>query len=228
MLYDALNQAMRDGAAEETVPRWTADVLADVAAGRSEIAGVRHPLGFLCLPLERTGEQGVCVHVWSDMLMSAQLTTCATHAHSWDLISYVLYGSVRNELIGITDEPERPTHRVFEVDSNEDGDEIRRTSRLVRRNHWGGELHQRGEVYSLPAGVFHETVPQGAAATVALGSGRPGTVDLTLGAVDTDTHRIQRQRFGRAESAYAATLVAKQLAAVPEPHQREDRCGRGK
>jgi hypothetical protein len=228
MLYDALYQAMRDGGADENVPRWTADALDRVATGRSEIAGVRHPLGFLCFPLERTGERGVCVHVWSDRLVSAQLTTCATHAHSWDLISYVLYGSVRNELVGVTDEPDQPTHRVFEVDSSADGDEVRRTSRLVRRRSRGGELHQRGEVYSLPAGVFHETVPQGAAATVALGSGRPDTVDLALGAVDTDTHRIQRQRFGRAESAYAATLVAEQLAAVPEPHQREDRCGRRK
>lgn len=236
-MYDAIRRAIVDYAAEWTVPRWTVEALGDVAEGRTAVTAVRHPLGFVCLPLERVGEQGVCVHVWSDRLTHAQpttLTTSATHAHSWDLISFVLYGALRNELVGVTDVVELPTHRVFRVDSSGHDDQLRWTPRLVRRQTRASELHQRGEVYTLPAGVFHETTAQGETATVALGRGRPGTVDLTLGPVDTDNHRIRRQLCDREETAYVATmvaervaeLVAERLAEVPHPRHQEDRCQR--
>lgn len=215
---------MLDDPADRDIQRWIADVLGELADGRGDIAAVRHPLGFVCFPLERTGEQGICVHVWSDQLTHAQPTTSKTHAHSWDLISFVLYGSLRNELVGITEAADRPTHRVFEVGSRADGDEIRRTSRLVRRHTQVSELHHRGDVYTLPAGVFHESMPQGETATVALGRGHPGAVDLALGAIDTQTHRVRRQLCDREETAYAAALVAEHLADVPEPRHREDRC----
>jgi hypothetical protein len=84
MTYDTIRRAIADYAAEWTVPRWTVAALGDVAEGRSAVTAVRHPLGFVCLPLERVGEQGVCVHVWSDRLTGAQpasLTTSTTHAH---------------------------------------------------------------------------------------------------------------------------------------------------
>src|SRR5205085_7589519 len=179
-----------------TVPRWAAHVLTDVAAGRSGVLGVRHPLGFVCLPLERTDDQGVCVHIRSDRLAHSENTTSATHAHSWDLMSYVLFGCLRNELVSVADARQEPTHRVFEVTTDRDADEIRRTPRLVRSRTSSSELLSGGDVYALPAGVFHETVPRGEAATVALGHGRPGATDLTLGAVDTVTHRTRRQRVG--------------------------------
>lgn len=225
--YDTLHRAMLEDPADRAIPRWIAEVLFDVADGRGDIAAVRHPLGFICFPLERTGERGICVHVWSDRLTHARPTTSKTHAHSWDLLSFVLYGSLRNELVGVTDADDRPTHRVFEVGTRPDGDEIRRTPRLVRRHPRASELHRRGEVYSLPAGVFHESKPQGETATVALGRGHPGAVDLTLGAIDTETHRVRRQLCDREETAFAAALVARQvaeLADVPEQRHREDRC----
>ncbi|RKT83474.1 hypothetical protein SAMN05421805_10540 [Saccharopolyspora antimicrobica] len=213
MFYDALHRAMREEAGT-ALPRWTVDALSEVAEGRSEVAAVGHPLGFVCLPLERAGQQGVCVHVWSDKLISADPTTSATHAHSWDLTSYVLYGTLRNDLVGVVDAPEEPTHRVFEVCSGAEGDEIRRTPWLVRRRTEVSELHERGEVYSLPAGVFHETVPQGETATLALGRGHPGAVDLTLGSLDTGDHRVRRQRYGGEETAFAASVVAEKLVQV--------------
>lgn len=77
-----------------------------------------------CLPLERTGEHGVCVHIWSDRLVSALPTTSTTHAHSWDLLSFVLHGRLRNEEITVTDAPEAPTNRVFEIDSRGEVDEV--------------------------------------------------------------------------------------------------------
>lgn len=212
MLYQTLYQSMRDGTAHSTVPDWAVDALSEIAAGRSSIAGVRHPLGFLCLPMERAGERGVCVHIWSRRLEHGDSTTSATHAHSWDLISYVLFGELRNELVGVTDAPVVPTHRIFEVNSDRCGDEIRRTPRLVRGRRTSSELFRRGDVYSMTAGEFHETVPLGETATVALGHGRPGIEDLTLGPVHTDTHRTRRQHVDHAMTVYAANLVVERLA----------------
>lgn len=225
-MFDPLSRAMRSDTAETAVPAWVDGALRELAAGGAGVYAVRHPLGFVCLPLERDGRQGVCVHIWSDRLVSARPTTTGTHAHSWDLTSFVLYGTLRNDLIGITDAPERPSHRVFEIRTGPDGDEILRTPRLVRRHARASEHYRRGEVYTLPAGVFHETAPQGEVVTVAIGRGRPGTVDLALGGVDTETHRVSRPVCDREETAYVAAVATELLAAVPEPRRREDRCER--
>ncbi|HEY6425524.1 MAG TPA: hypothetical protein VIY28_20235 [Pseudonocardiaceae bacterium] len=144
------------------------------------------------------------------------------HAHSWDLVSYVLYGSVHNELIDVTDVPDEAAYRVFEIRSAEDVDEVRETPRLVRCEIKAAELNRQGDRYSLAAGVFHTTVVRGEAATVALGSSRPGMVDLSLGRIDKKTHRVQRQRCGRDETADAARVVADRLARTCTTDQ-EDR-----
>jgi hypothetical protein len=175
---------------------------------------VRHPLGFVCLPLERTGEAGVCVHVWSDSFARPSLTTSMMHSHSWDLISYVLYGSVRNEVIDVTDAPDDAAYRVLEVRSSGGIDELRETPRLVRCKVRAAELSHSGDIYSLAAGVFHATVVHGEAATVALGRTRRGAMDLSLGAIDSKTHRVQRQRCDRDETARAARAVTERLATL--------------
>jgi hypothetical protein len=223
-MFDTLYHAMRDETAEAAVPRTIAGMLGDLAQGRGEIWAVRHPLGFICFPLERISTRGVCVHVWSEQLTSAEPTTSWTHAHSWDLTSFLLYGTLRNELIAVTDVHDGATHRVFEVSTRPEGDEMRRTPRLVRRQIGTSELHRTGEVYTLPAGVFHETVTYGEVATVALGCGRPGALDLTLGAIDTPTHRIIRRLCDRDETAHAAAVVAERLMNVPQPRHGEHQC----
>ncbi|MGH3803632.1 MAG: hypothetical protein ACRDTD_26585 [Pseudonocardiaceae bacterium] len=220
--YDSFRRTMRDGTAGRAVPRWASVVLDEVAQNRTNVAGVRHPLGFVCLPVERTGEAGVCVHVWSDSFPRASPTTSVMHAHSWDLISYVLYGSVRNEIIDVTDSPDEAEYRVFEIRSGGDVDEVRETPRLVRCEIRSAELNHQGDIYSLAAGIFHTTVVRGEAATVALGSSRPGTMDLSLGGFDRKTHRVRRQRCDRDETAHAARLVIERLARIRTVDQ-EDR-----
>lgn len=216
-MYDELHRIMLAGDPGRLIPQWTMDTLRSIADGRNPLAAVRHPLGFICLPVERTGERGICVHVWSERLTNAGPTTSTTHAHSWDLFSYVLYGTLCNKLVTVTDAPDTPTHRVYEIGSGPDGDEIRRTGRLVSQHGPTSDFHRRGAVYQLPAGVFHDTEASGETATVALGSGRPGSVDLALGAVHTESHRIRRQLCDRDETAFAATLAAEQLAGTPAP-----------
>lgn len=223
-MYDLIYRALTGVATDVDVPQWTVETLREVAAGRGGLRAVRHPLGFVCLPLERAGERGVCVHVWSGELRAGRATTSTIHAHSWDLVSYVLYGALRNELVDVAEDAEVPTHQVCEINSDASGDEIRRTGRLVRRGGRVTEVHQQGDVYGLPAGVFHETVPEGETATVALGSGQPGAVDLALGELHTGTHRIRRQLCDRRETAHVATVVLERIATVRK-RRAEDSCG---
>ena len=217
--YDHLHKAMRDG---EAVPRWASGALGAVASNRTNVVGVRHPLGFLCLPLERDDAVGICVHLWSESLPRTNPTTSMIHAHSWDLISYVLYGSVRNEVIDVTDAPDDAMYRVFEIRSGREVDEVRETPRLVRCRIRAAELNHQGDVYSLDAGTFHATVVRGEAATLALGSGRPATLDLSLGGIHRTTHRVRRQRCDRDETAHAARMVAQRLEGIGTVDQ-EDR-----
>jgi hypothetical protein len=134
----------------------------------------------------------------------------------------VLYGSVRNEVINVTDAPDEAAYRVFEIRSEGDLDEVCETPQLVRCEIRATELNHRGDIYSLAAGVFHTTVVRGEAATVALGSGRPGILDLSLGGIDMKTHRVQRQRCDRNETAHAARVVTERLARISTIDQ-EDR-----
>jgi hypothetical protein len=226
--YDTLLRTMCDGTARRTVPRWTADVLGAIVDGRSATTAVRHPLGFVCIPLERVDDRGVCVHVWSDRFPSARPSTSAMHAHSWDLTSYVLYGTVRNEVLAVSESAERCTNRLFEVRSTGATDEIHDTRRLVRCETEAVTLNRLGDTYTLPAGVFHTTVVHGEAATVALGSNHPGAADLSLGGIDTPSHRVHRERCDHAETAHAARVVTQRLAGITTPSdtmlEREARC----
>src|ERR1700677_1169642 len=72
------------------VSGWAIAALGPVAAGSSPVRAITHPLGFTCLPLERAGLHGVCVHLWSPWLERVAPTTSPVHAHSWELTSYAL------------------------------------------------------------------------------------------------------------------------------------------
>ncbi|MGH3766844.1 MAG: hypothetical protein ACRDS0_25425 [Pseudonocardiaceae bacterium] len=211
MNYTDIYREIRDGTARGRLPGQVVHVMMAIARGAQPLAAVRHPLGFICLPVARHGECGVCVHVWTGHPPEVELTTSPMHSHSWDLLSYVLYGEVRNQLVQVADAPATPSHRVFEVHSHGDADEIRRTARLVHCTPGVAQSTTSGGSYRLAAGEFHMTVVAGQAATVVLGHSRAGTLDLSLGSLGTPTHRVPRQRCSRRETVTAATHVARSL-----------------
>lgn len=214
--YDDIQRALVAGTAANVLPAWAHRVLDDVAAGRLAVAAVRHPLGFLCLPVERSGDLGVCLHIWSPEVPAAPATTSPVHCHSWDLISFVLYGTVRNARADVTEPPERAAdeQRIFEVVSRGGIDELHATSRTVSCTPGDSSVHRTGDAYTLPAGVFHSTFIEGGpdAATIALGRQTPGRGDLSIGPLDVPTHRTQRERCTPDEAARAALRSARLLA----------------
>ena len=215
MDYTDLDNAIRQGTAAEWVPRWALALLRDIANGRRELTAVRHPLGFLCLPVQRRGERGVCVHMWTPELLPA-VKTSRMHSHSWDLTSYVLHGTLYNQHIRIVDTPDSATHRIFEVRSHGDVDELRATDRLVSCRPEAARAHGGGCVYLLSAGEFHatEVATSRLAATVVLGRTRPPAVDLSLGPLGTRSHTLTRSHCDRGETARAALSLAERLEAT--------------
>ncbi|MBT2209912.1 MULTISPECIES: hypothetical protein [Actinomadura] len=223
MRYEEIRREIEAGTAARTLPAWAGRVLADVAEGRSRVPAVRHPLGFLCLPVERAGDFGVCLHIWTSEVDPAPSTTSPVHCHSWDLLSFVLYGTVRNVRMDVGEGPGGAAAQVFEVVSRGEVDELRATGRTVRYSPGRSTAHGTGESYTLPAGVFHSTLIEDGrdAATVALGRQTPGGGDLSLGPPDVATHRVRRARSDPGEAARAlhrsAREVANAYAARPAP-----------
>ncbi|HET8662594.1 MAG TPA: hypothetical protein VFM55_26940 [Micromonosporaceae bacterium] len=228
MNYAAVDRAIRSGDAYRAVSALCRPALTEIAEGRREMRAVRHPLGFLCLPLYRDGLRGVCLHVWSQALAHVEPTTSQIHSHSWDLLSYVLYGRVGNTLMQVVDDPAAGAYRIFEVHSQGDLDEIRATPRQVRCLAAGHETAGPGDLYQLPAGRFHRTVVQDGseAATVALGRVR-AALDLSLGRLDTPTHRVRRQHCGPQETTRAAAIVLARLVDQPACSDSTGRQGLG-
>jgi hypothetical protein len=159
------------------------------------------------------------VHQWDTQTHRPLLTTEPIHAHSWDLHSHVLYGTLRNEIVHVHDDQPHPTHRVFEVYSRDDGDEIRRTSRLVRFETGSTVVNGPGDRYRVRAGEFHlSALPDDReVATLVLGSGRPDAVDLTLAPIHTPTHWGHRELLDHAATRRLARTVAGHLALKDSP-----------
>jgi hypothetical protein len=228
MDYEALYDAVTDGRAGSVFPSWADAFLGRVTGAETELAAVRHPLGFLCFPAWRGDGYGICVHVWNERITPAPGITSTVHAHSWDLLSFVLYGTLCNETIMVTDEAEAFTHRVFDVHSGPDGDLLHGSRRLVRCRGRLIEQHEQGDVYTLSAGVFHSTTVHGKAATVAIGRDLPGGQDRSLGAPDTADHRMRRQLYSALDTRMAAAAVRARLVAAHSPIGWEDPCERGR
>ncbi|GAA1824970.1 hypothetical protein [Actinomadura chokoriensis] len=220
MRYEEIREVIRAGTAARTLPAWAGRVLDEVLEGLADgappVPAVRHPLGFLCLPVERSGDLGVCLHIWTPEVRPASSTTSPVHCHSWELLSFVLYGTVRNVRMDVEEARGRAPQQIFEVVSHGDVDELRATGRAVHCSPGRSTAHRTGESYTLPAGVFHSTLIEDGqdAATVALGRQTPGGGDLSLGPLDTPSHRMHRTRSDQAGTERALRRSARKIAAA--------------
>ncbi|MEU6119086.1 hypothetical protein ABZ840_31675 [Streptomyces sp. NPDC047117] len=183
MHFHELEQQLDGPMAAAAATAYSARLLEQVSAGTLDVPVVHHPLGFVCLPVVRDGELGVCLHFFGHGT-DTEPGVEPHHAHSWDLTSHVLYGRVAHEPMDVVESGE-PTHRIYEVLSEADGrDEVHPTDTLVHGEPCPPHVCTAGETYRLPAGLFHASRADGPAATLVLGRSRPGGRDLSLGPVD--------------------------------------------
>ena len=212
--FDALDRAITDGSDPSVVSGICRGLLADILAGRHRLAAVRHPLGFCCLPVVRDGDLGVCIHVWVRAAPGAELTTSTVHCHSWELLSFVLYGRVTHALFEIEDDDSGPG-RVVEVISSGDLDRLRPTSRRVHCHERERREIGAGDRFRLSGGQFHSSVVQdGAEAATVVLSWTVGTVDLSIGPPDVVDHQVRRQVCDPAETAQIVRAALAGLAAT--------------
>lgn len=193
-------------------------VLRAVCARTTAPPAVRHPLGFVCVPLHRGPDTGLCLHMWPPGAGErAAPTTSPMHAHSWDLLSWVVCGRLGNRIIAVRDEPDHPTHRLFRVVSGGGRDELRATGRLVACTPGAEEWTPAGRPYEIPAGAFHTTSsPEHRnAASIVLARTRPGAADLSLGRIGLETHRVDRSGSTAGETIDMARAVLDQMLAEP-------------
>jgi hypothetical protein len=217
-------------AAQAAITDWAIDAVGGVANGSRPLRAVRHPLGFTCLPVERDGRDGVCVHLWSPFIDRAVPTTSPVHAHCWELTSYALFGRLDNRVMEVGDAREgfvswacladgRGLYRVLDVRSRKEADELVPTVRFVHC--WPGQRQavRAGDVYSVPAGVFHATdVPAGTeTATVALGRLVPGAPDCSLGPPEAGPHQVRRRLYDADQTAAIAGIIVGRLASAACP-----------
>ncbi|MGW1076533.1 hypothetical protein [Streptomyces sp. NPDC002537] len=175
-------RALRNGNAEE-VGVWVQDALLAIVPERLPASAVRHPLDFVCLPLYRNGRSGLCLHIWPE---AEEEMSPVVHAHSWDLWSYVVCGTVFNQLMSVHDEIDEPEHRVYGATSAGGVDEIRATGRLVTCAPEVLQQVHAGQIYQLPSGLFHRSGHQGVTATIVLGEHYEDRDNLVLGPVDAE------------------------------------------
>lgn len=217
--YDEIDDALSQGVVPAGLREGVAGVLEEIAAGAWRLRAVQHPLGFHCLPVLRSGERGVCIHLFESGTPTEPEAE-PWHAHSWELRSYVLYGRVANLPVRVTEQPNAPTHRVYEVHSGAGGvDDIRPTGRLVHGEPGPEQASFQGDVYTLPAGRFHATVVAGEepAATLVLGRTLPGHTDLSLGPLHGGGHRTVRRLCGAADTERSARRA---LGRIRDSHRR--------
>jgi hypothetical protein len=213
MSFHGLDGAVRSGSAA-LVRRilWTA-FLATIVSGERPLRAVHHPLGFVCLPVLRDADEGICVHVWPDTT-SDRLATSNVHCHSWHLRSFVLEGTVHNQTFDLVDTADGPL-RVFVVNSAGGVDNIVSTDRLVDLKAAEPMSYHAGESYEMDAGIFHASprLGSGTAVTVILGRQCPGAENLTLADRDARIRSSVRELFSAEETREIIRRVFPEYAA---------------
>lgn len=209
MNHRGLEQAVRERSRQGVIAALLDGGLARVADGAQAFNAVRHPLGFVCLPVSRElPDIGTCVHIWSAGDVPTR-NTSAIHCHSWDLLSYVLSGTVVNQTYAVAQAAQGP-YGMYEIRSVADEDHVIGLDRRVdaRIAHRG--VHESGDHYELPAGDFHtSSLLSDDAVTVVIGKLRPHGRDLSLGDPAMAPPAKRRVRFDHDETvALVRSLLA--------------------
>jgi hypothetical protein len=214
-VLDELVGLVEDGTDGPALSAATGRLLDGIAGGRLPVPGLRHPLGFLYLPLHRASDLTLRLHIWDPDLPPATLTTSPYHSHAWNLTSYVYCGQLENVLMRVRQVAEPPGYRVFEITGDGGIDALRPTGTLAAAEVATVQRVVAGEVYRIPAGVYHATGVDGRrTATVAVVRRRDALPERALGPIALGAHRVRREPVP-ADVVMRAAAAAR--AAAPAP-----------
>lgn len=190
-------------------------ILEGLRDGRLEPPALRHPLGFIYVPLWRGDGATLRLHLWPAG-PRPEPTTSPYHDHTWDLTSLVLYGLIENHLVEVDDAAPGAGFRMFEIHGAGSYDDIRDTGRHIRHRVRQIQRVAAGETYTMPAGLFHATyVPSGRqAATLVLAERRLRAPEHTIGTSGTASHSVTRMSCPAGDVAACAGAI---LRAMREP-----------
>jgi hypothetical protein len=183
------------------IREWTQLTLEEIATGARDRPAVRHPLGFICFPLIRAGDHGLCVHYWPAVATPPNPQAPTVHSHSWHLSSHLLAGRIANHRSVVTEAGESPLE-LYAVTSGPDGDVITPTGRRVRSADLAAETYQRGQTYHLAAGQFHWTnrLTGSPTITVVAGRGTSTQQNFFVAPAKQARQRSKRRQYGPAAS----------------------------
>jgi hypothetical protein len=220
--------AIRAGTGHDAIRSQVVGLLREMAVGSADRPVVKHPLGFLCLPIHRQAEFGLCLHVWLEPGLAVQpaqpLTTLPVHYHTWNLYSHVLHGLVRNLRVRVLPDTGAghreaghvdggPAYRVFEVTSAGDVDEIRPTPETVTWQVDGSQQYRAGDRYLVRPRDYHQSAAPDPrpAVTVMLSEGWTPQPQHVLGDLDLPAHTVSRQACSAAEAGVVVDTLLRHL-----------------
>ena len=123
-----------------------------------------HPLGFILCKLSEEGEKKIRLHIWPNNNDRMQKPAWLIHDHLFNLKSWVVAGRIEN--IEYSVEEGTPNFRVYHARYEEDGSVLYRTDKKVFITEKIRYLVSTGERYSVPSGMFHQSVSVSATTSV--------------------------------------------------------------
>jgi hypothetical protein len=119
-------------------------------------------------------------------------------------------------MVELADEPEQPTHQLFEIRGSGSDDRLSPTGRLVTFRLTRVQRLKAGDRYMIPAGEFHytEVPPDVDAATLLVAERKRTTPERALGPLHVPEHQMRRENCSPEELTETAAAVVARMAAA--------------
>lgn len=162
-----------------------------------------HPIGFLHAKLADSGRQTVRLHLWPSPPIAPQDPPWLVHRHAWPLTSYVLHGSVINELYDVDQEADG-ARCLYAVEYEDQISVMRSIGLLATCERKSRQAYSAGEKYQVNRSEFHSTTAAShePTATIAVTGTPSDDPPLVVGeAKASPEYRFQRRTIDATASA---------------------------
>jgi hypothetical protein len=146
------------------------------------VNSVWHPLGFANVKVPLSSISAVRLHIWPPIGLAPVSTKELVHDHTWDLTSYVVLGRLTNVLLELHDGGDSGVRKnLVEITHEGDVDVLASLRRQVTVRVASASDYGPGDVYQIPARMFHQTHVQARpTATLVVGTERRGRATQVL------------------------------------------------